>query len=319
MTLKTRAPNNPKPPPTFTVRELRERFGGFTSKQRRRSVFTLLFKPPGRQAFTLPKLRGRSRGFTLLELLVVIGLIAILLVLVTPAFTTIKGAGDVTTAAYMIKDVLEQARTYAMANSTYVWVGFFEEDPTVSAPTNPRQAGVGRVIICVAASTQGNRYKDSLVDASNPHAFYAPPGPSPIAGNDYNPVILAQLGKLIKIDSAHLATLGSVPTRPSVSVEYQVGAPDFGSHPPSAPGTPVANPTTFNYPLSAVSPNIQYTFTNIVEFNPRGAATKIVDVPTSLLEVGVQPAHGHSADTSNNSNVAIQISSTAGGTKIYRR
>ena len=116
-----------------------------------------------------------------------------------------------------------------------------------------------------------------------------------------------------------MAVLGSIPTRASVSAEYQVGALAFASHPPSAVGTPVLNPTTFNYPLSAVSPNIQYTFSKIVEFNPRGAATKIVDVPTSLLEVGVQPAHGNSADTSNNSNFAIQISSTAGGTKIYRR
>ena len=37
--------------------------------------------------------RGRCRGFTLLELLIVVGIIAVLLVLIAPAFTTIKGAG----------------------------------------------------------------------------------------------------------------------------------------------------------------------------------------------------------------------------------
>src|SRR2546421_4047373 len=52
-------------------------------------------------------------GFTLVELIVVIALISTLMVLVAPAFTGIKSAGDVTSAAYTIKDALEQARTYA--------------------------------------------------------------------------------------------------------------------------------------------------------------------------------------------------------------
>src|SRR5947207_12340912 len=70
----------------------------------------------------------RRRAFTLLEMLVVMGIIAILMVLVAPAFTTIKGGTDVTSAAYTVKSVLDTARTYAKANNTYTWVGFFEED-----------------------------------------------------------------------------------------------------------------------------------------------------------------------------------------------
>src|SRR6476646_8838660 len=76
------------------------------------------------------------RGFTLLELLIVVGIIGILLVLIAPAFTTIKGGTDVTSAAYTIKGALESARTYAKANNTYTWVGFFEEDAAQSS-TNP--------------------------------------------------------------------------------------------------------------------------------------------------------------------------------------
>src|SRR5947207_11082619 len=63
-------------------------------------------------------------GFTLIELMVVATIIIILTLLVVPAFTNIKGAGDVTSRAYTIKGLLEQARTYAMANNTYTWVGF---------------------------------------------------------------------------------------------------------------------------------------------------------------------------------------------------
>src|SRR5436190_5618928 len=59
-------------------------------------------------------------GFTLVESIVVIALISTLMVLVAPAFTGIKSAGDVTSAAYTIKDALEQGRTHAMAYETYV-------------------------------------------------------------------------------------------------------------------------------------------------------------------------------------------------------
>ncbi|PYV50458.1 MAG: hypothetical protein DMG98_27855 [Acidobacteria bacterium] len=63
-------------------------------------------------------------AFTLLELLVVISIVAILMVLVAPAFTNRKTADDITNAAYTIKGVCEQARSYAKANHTYTWVGF---------------------------------------------------------------------------------------------------------------------------------------------------------------------------------------------------
>ena len=63
----------------------------------------------------------------MLELLIVVGIIGLLLVLIAPAFTTIKGGTDVTSAAYTIQGVLDTARTYAKANNTYTWVGFFAE------------------------------------------------------------------------------------------------------------------------------------------------------------------------------------------------
>ena len=72
-----------------------------------------------------PVIRAKAQhAFTLLELLIVIGIIAVLLVLLAPAFTTIKSGSDVTSAAYTIKGALDTARTYAKANNTYTWVGF---------------------------------------------------------------------------------------------------------------------------------------------------------------------------------------------------
>src|SRR5436190_22901068 len=72
-------------------------------------------------SFNAQSFRG---AFTLLELLIVVGIIGLLMVLIAPAFTTIKGGTDVTSAAYTVKGVLDTARTYAKANNTYTWVGF---------------------------------------------------------------------------------------------------------------------------------------------------------------------------------------------------
>src|SRR5207302_6669304 len=96
----------------------------------------------------------RSFGFTLIELLIVVCIIAVLLVLIAPAFTTIKGGTDVTSAAYTIKGVLDIARTYAKTNNTYTWVGLYEEDVSQSS-TNPATAGTGRLVISIVASKNG--------------------------------------------------------------------------------------------------------------------------------------------------------------------
>ncbi len=89
----------------------------------------------------LPRRPGSA--FSLIELMVVIAIIVVLMGLLVPAFTSMKSAGDVTSAANTIKGVLDQARTYAMANNTYTWVGFYEENAS-QASTNPATSGTGR-------------------------------------------------------------------------------------------------------------------------------------------------------------------------------
>src|SRR5437879_1350536 len=103
---------------------------------------------------------GCVNAFTLVELLIVIGIIGVLLVLIAPAFTTIKSGTDVTSAAYTIKGVLDTARTYAKANSTYTWVGFKEVDVSQDASVSPQTSGTGRVAIAIVASKNGTRGYD---------------------------------------------------------------------------------------------------------------------------------------------------------------
>ena len=249
--------------------------------------------------FTLPKLRERF-AFTLLEIMVVIGIIAILMVLIAPAFTNLKGAGDVTSAAYTIKGVLDQARTYANANNTYVWVGFYEENVSQPSP-NSATPKIGRVVMSAVASNDGT-------------IIYTSSAPGTI-----DPTRLIQIGKLTKIDNVHLWTHTDAPlgtgstfdTRPPVTSTYCIGD---------------TNPTgtLFQYPVGSPAPAAQYTFVKGVQFSPGGAA-QVINATTSYspqtaAEIGLEPTHGNVAPSSIPANVvAIQLTGIGGNATIYRR
>jgi len=264
-----------------------------------------------RPACRLP--RRPNSAFTLIELMVVIGIITAMTLLLVPAFKSMKGAGDVTSAAYTIKGALEQARAYAMANHTYTWVGFYEEAATNSTSGTSHPAGVGRVVISMVASKDGTRYRDAAIDASNPPAFDNSVSPRPFN----NRVILVQLGNLIRIENAHLPTDQTAgPTRPTVVTSYRVGHNDFAIHPSAAPPyNPVTNPTTFTYPLSGTT---QYVFQKAIEFAPSGSANKICDKLTQLLEIAVQPTHSTTVDSANANVFAIHIQGVSGNMQLYR-
>ena len=163
-------------------------------------------------------------GFTLLELLIVVGIIGLLLVLIAPAFTTIKGGTDVTSAAYSIKGVLDTARTYAKANNTYTWVGFLEENVANPASPNTDAPKVGRLVMSVVASKDGTN----------------------IAGlsGTIDPTKLVQVGKGTKIDNVHvpLFALGAgtgdtFDARPSPSPASDSNYSRFGELNGTAPNT----------------------------------------------------------------------------------
>jgi prepilin-type N-terminal cleavage/methylation domain-containing protein len=93
------------------------------------------------------------RGFTLLELLIVVGIIGLLLVLIAPAFTTIKGGSDVTSAAYTIKGVLDTARTYDSAKTEDSSNPRCRPACLLCYSVNPEcfrgQSAAGRVLSCI--------------------------------------------------------------------------------------------------------------------------------------------------------------------------
>jgi prepilin-type N-terminal cleavage/methylation domain-containing protein len=268
--------------------------------------------------------RERANAFTLLELLIVIGIIAVLLVLLAPAFTNIKSAGDVTSAAYTVKGVLDTARTYAKANNTYTWVAFYEEDGSQPS-TNPSTPGVGRLVMSIVASKDGTNVYSS--------------GTNVCVGSGTGTICpdkLIQIGKLIKIENVHLPlfALGSgtgdtFDARPSPSPASDANYSRFGELNGTAPNTaPLTTPHNFQYPVGNPAPPAQYAFNKILQFSPRGESRvngdsydirRVVEVGLLQTHATVVPTPSPAAGQYPGNVVAVQINGFSGDVRIYRR
>jgi len=231
-------------------------------------------------------------AFTLLELLIVVGIIAMLMVVVAPAFTNIKGGTDVTSAAYTIKGALDTARTYAKANNTYTWVGFAGSiGSTVT----------GNVAISVVASNDGTDLRTSDTTFS---------GDIGSVGGGVTPV-----GKVIRLDNAHIGDTGN-PTEDGT---------DFESRAEVDPGYKIGAAGSQYNSLYTFSEQ-GTTFNRWIRFSPRGEAVVrggAIQV-NPYAEVGVFPTHGTTLaatpDPAPTGNlVAITVSGFGGAVRIYRR
>jgi type II secretory pathway pseudopilin PulG len=272
--------------------------------------------------------REHASAFTLLELLIVIGIIALLMVLLAPAFTNIKSAGDVTSAVYGIKGLLENARTYAKANHTYVFVGFAEVDSSVDPSISPQvTAGptpYGRVAVAVVASKDGTRHFQYLTSGQGNdwQSNYADPSKP-----EYHGRHLLAVGKLERYENFHfLVDFGSwTPgTHPNSNMaRYQPSSPFYTL------GNAVSiSATPFSWPLgSPLDSGYQYRFDKVISFDPQGIAritgSTNADEIARVMEIDFQPTHGTvvppsplNQDVGN--QAVIQIAPMTGAIRLYR-
>lgn len=231
--------------------------------------------------------KGSSAAFSLVELLVVMAIMITIMGMAAPAFTGINRAANVSSAAYEVASIIENARSYAMSRNTYVWVGFFEENVTA---TMPGSAGKGRIVVGVVASKDGTMIYD-----------LASPGQLPADR-------VAPLSRAVKIENMQLKTFP----------EGTGGGADFDSRPPANDGGAwVESGAVSQTPFFMGG----YVFQKAIEFNPRGEA-RINNAGSALrpvVEIGLQPARGAAVDPQESNLTAIQVSGVAGNVKIYRR
>jgi Tfp pilus assembly protein FimT len=262
------------------------------------------------------------RSFTLLELLIVVGIIGLLLVLLAPAFTNLKSGSNFTNAVYGIQGVLENARTYAKANRTYVFVGFAEVDSSVDPSISPQvttgTAPFGRVAVAVVASKDGTRQ----------FAYAASGQGSDWTANYSNGANLTAIGKLQRYDNLHFLVdfpswLPSAHPNSNMA-RFQPTGPPYslgGDWSGITPATP------FSWPLGSSLNNGQYNFTRVIYFDPTGTAriatSTNADAIAQVMEIDLQPSNGtrvpavpSNQDVGN--QAAIQIAPMSGEVRVYR-
>jgi prepilin-type N-terminal cleavage/methylation domain-containing protein len=243
------------------------------------------------------------RGFTLLELLVVMGIAVTMMSLVVPSIPSLKSP-DFTTSVYNIAGILEQARTYAVANNTFVWVGLTEVDASKDISASPQTDATattgGRVAVAVVASKDGTRGYD-VTNGSLPTTAWT---------NYQNGANFVAISKLQHFENLHLANLGAPPNignmmRPT---------PDY---------TLNTSVTPFDWPLGKPIGGGTYRFTKVISFDPQGVtriqASGTRDTIVQYIEIDLAPAHGNVISSANPANIAaIQIDGVTGATHVYR-
>src|SRR5437868_1200258 len=255
--------------------------------------------------------RATQSGFSLLEMMAVVFVLLLLVGFLAPALTSLKSAGDLTKSANDVAGALEQARNYAMANKTFVWVGLKEVDITKDPSASPQTTGNGRIAIAIVASKDGTRGYD-VTNSSLPNPAWT---------SYNNGANLLPVGKLQHLESTHLATtlngFGRQPptsgnmARPYIQSNYYV----IGTSESRTCVTP------FDWPLGSALNAGQYSFQSVINFDPQGIAriqySTNNDFIGTYIEVALQQTHSTVVSSSPNV-VAVQINSVTGAIRVYR-
>lgn len=240
----------------------------------------------------------RRSGFSLVELLVVMGIIILMAALVIPAMNTIKGSGDITKTASDLSDLIQQARAYAMGNNTYVYLGLKEVDQMSGDYTD----GKGQIIAAIIASKTGQRpFANSNSTTTTPSAL----------SNNTNDV--TALSRLQRFDNTHLAgSVSEINTSGGMTNIATANTADLGA-------TDAA--TTFQWPVG----NPKTQFSKVIEFDPQGVARLQSASVTSLdqiqgwIEIPLQPSKGSAGVAANEKNAAdLQVDGMTGNVQIFR-
>jgi prepilin-type N-terminal cleavage/methylation domain-containing protein len=246
-----------------------------------------------------------QRGFTLIELLVVIAIVSIMAGMGVLSLKGISSRESTSSAAVQIAGMIQDARSYAMANNTHVYMGLTEVDlnGAESGVLTPAEGNIGgRVVMVLLASKNGS----FAYDKSAPREL----------GVDS----LMALTPLKVLDGVHLADLSHYPPpvegrmarRQVVKPAYHLGNPESESRIP------------FSWPLSGG--RATYRFDRVLQFDPQGSVSMVLESigkAVDVFEVGLQKTRGNLVPElpekeGSGDLAALQIEGISGATQIFR-
>jgi prepilin-type N-terminal cleavage/methylation domain-containing protein len=232
--------------------------------------------------------KNSCRGFSLIELLIVLSLMALLTALSAPAVFSLSSSGRTNQAITSLAGALEIARQYAVAQNTYTWVAFSE---TTDA------SGQKLLVVAIVGSQDGT---DPAAGSNSWSQYnYGPvPGPG-----------LALVNKVITFPQVELQDAASF------SSSQIPGLPDV--QPPVSSGSnSVATSSSGFFTINLPGVGTQ-TFTQAIEFLPDGEARNGVGA-IDVVDIDMQPVEGGGA-VPNNKNVAVlRVNGLTGEAAIYR-
>ncbi len=226
-----------------------------------------------------PHRSRRTSAFTLIQLLISVAIIVVLTAVATLSFQGINSSGKFNKALEEISGILEQARAYASAQDTYVWVVLYENAPA---------SGPKEVYVAAFASNDGT-------DPFNWTGSVALPTPGTVGSTT-----LTQIAHIYHYQGLHLqtTTLPNVPTSPT----FPATTPNFQITAQSGLG-----------PVTLSSASTVYW---VIQFTPTSAA-RVAASPVDSVWLGLQPALSQTVfDTKN--VASLSVSGVTGVTTVYR-
>jgi prepilin-type N-terminal cleavage/methylation domain-containing protein len=193
---------------------------------------------------------SQKKGFTLVELLTVISIMAVMAAISIPSVFSLTSSGKMNQTTSELGGILEQARQYAAAQNTYVWVTFNTQT------TN----NIDLLTVAVVASTDGT---DPTITSSTATV--------PSTG-------LNLISKIRTFQQVQLKTAGTFPANQVASLPTTpvTGAPNA-----------LSGSDTFNVQIPGNTTTS--AFTQSIEFTPSGEARN-TSSPIDIIEFGLEPA-----------------------------